>query len=429
MWDRSRCKGSGQTRGGAVFQPRRIAPPLVVAISGFLSLCACRSGPAPEPPRPAIPVAVATAAQRTVPVELHVIGSVEAISTVSVKAQVGGELQKVFFQEGRTVRKGDNLFQIDPRPYELAVKQADAALARDLSLVKQYEANLARDIAQAKELETEAARSAKLLAEGIISREVDDKARTSADTLAQTVAADRAALESARTAVSADRVAIDKARLDLSYCLIRSPIDGRTGPVQGKEGNLIKANADTAMVVINQVRPIYVAFSIPESQLAAIRKHMAAGPLEVEATIPGAPVETTRGRLTFVDNTVDSTTGTIRLKATFQNPDARLWPGQFVDVALTLANERDVTVVPSEAVQNGPNGQFIYVVQAGQKVEMRPATVGRSIDQLVVIEKGIAPGEIVVTDGQLRLVPGATVQVVTSPEAKGPAPAGEGASQ
>ena len=391
---------------------------IALAVVLCAALCGCRSErSSSERPR-GVPVTVASAEQRSVPVQIRGIGNIEAYSTIAVKAQVGGELTKVFFGEGEDVRKGQDLFQIDPRPYDLALKQAEAALAKDLALVKQSEANLARDIAQAEQAESEAARSAQLAAQGIISKELDDRARTAASAMLQSVAADKAALDSARTAVNADRVAIERAKLELSYCLIQSPIDGRTGPILVKEGNLVKADADTPMVTIHQIRPIYAAFAVPEGQFPSIRAKMADRPLDVEVTVPGSPIRAS-GRLAFVDNAVDSSTGMIRLKARFDNRDGRLWPGQFVDVTLILANEGDVTVVPSEALQNGPNGQFVYVVQSDRTVQMRPVTIGRTVDEFVVIEKGVAPGELVVTDGQLRLTPGSAVQVTGRPVSRG----------
>ncbi len=219
--------------------------------------------------------------------------------------------------------------------------------------------------------------------------------------------------------IAADKATVEKAKLDLEYCEIRSPIDGRTGSLQVKQGTLIKSNADTAMVVVNQLYPAYVTFSVPEDQLGAIRKSMAQGPLEVEAYIPNDPGEPARGQLSFIDNTVDNTTGAIKLKATFSNKERKLWPGQFVNVVLTIGAESGVTVVPTEAVQTGQQGSYAFVVKADQTVENRALTVGRTIGRETVIAKGIAPGETVVTDGQLRLVPGFKVEIVNDAAGKG----------
>ncbi|MBZ5592328.1 MAG: efflux RND transporter periplasmic adaptor subunit [Acidobacteriia bacterium] len=384
----------------------------------------CSSQSAPPPTMPAVPVTVATAVERTVPIQLRLIGNVESYASITVKAQVAGELVRIHFTEGQEVRKGDLLFEIDRRPYEQALHQAEANLNRDIAQQQQAEANLARDIAQAENARTQAARYAKLATEGVISKEQNDTMRTSARSADESTRADQAAIESARAAVLADKAAVEKAKLDREYCEIHSPIDGRTGSLQVKQGTLIKSNADTAMVTVNQLYPTYVTFSVPEDQLGAIRKSMAQGPLAVEAHVPSDPGEPARGQLSFIDNTVDSATGSIKLKATFSNKERKLWPGQFVNVVLTIGADSNATVVPSEAVQNGQQGPFAFVVKADQTVENRVLTVGRTIGRETVITKGIAPGETVVTDGQLRLIQGFKVNIVTN----GPGKAG-GASQ
>jgi multidrug efflux system membrane fusion protein len=361
---------------------------------------------------PAVPVTVAQAVEKSIPIQVKPIGNVESYSSIPVKAQVGGELIQIHFKEGQDVRKGDLLFEIDRRPYEQALRQAEANLNRDIAQEKQADANLARDVAQSKNAEVQAARYAKLAGEGVVSKEQNDQMRTNAGSLEASTRADQAALESARASVSADRAAVEKAKLDLGYCVIRSPIDGRTGSLQVKVGTLIKANADTPMVTINQIYPAYVAFSVPEDQLTAIRRSMAARPLEVEAFVPNDPQPAT-GQLTFIDNTVDSATGSIKLKALFANKERKLWPGQFVNVVLTVGNEGKVTVIPAEAVQNGQKGQFVFVVKADKTVESRVVTLGRANGHEIVIQQGVKPGETVVTDGQLRLVPGFKVEVVS----------------
>lgn len=382
-----------------------------VSFSGcFLS--GCNPEKVQTAKKPTVPVMVASAVRKNAPLQLRLIGNVEAYSTISVKAQISGELLRVFFTEGKDVKKGDLLFQIDPRPYQQALRQAEAALARDAAQLKQLEANLARDMAQAKNADVQAARYAKLAEAGVISKEQNDQMRTSADALEETTKASRAAIESARAALNSEKAAVERAKLDLEYCSIHSPIDGRTGNLQVKAGNLVKANADTPLVVINQVSPIYVAFSLPEQQLADVRRYMAKHPLPVDATASKEEGTPSRGTLTFIDNAVDRSTGTIRLKATFANKERQLWPGEFVNVVLTLAMESDVTVVPSEAVQIGQQGQYGFVVKPDHTVESRTVTVGRSLGREIIVERGIAPGETVVTDGQLRLVPGASVEVV-----------------
>ena len=367
---------------------------------------------------PAVPVTVAKAVQKNIPIQLRPIGNVESYASITIKAQVAGELVRIHFSEGQEVKKGDLLFEIDRRPYEQALHQAEANLNRDIAQQTQAEANLGRDLAQAENARAQAARYAKLTAEGVISKEQNDTMRTTARSTDESARADRAAIESARASIAADKATVEKAKLDLEYCEIRSPIDGRTGSLQVKQGTLIKSNADTAMVVVNQLYPAYVTFSVPEDQLGAIRKSMAQGPLEVEAYIPNDPGEPARGQLSFIDNTVDNTTGAIKLKATFSNKERKLWPGQFVNVVLTIGAESGVTVVPTEAVQTGQQGSYAFVVKADQTVENRALTVGRTIGRETVIAKGIAPGETVVTDGQLRLVPGFKVEVVNGAAGK-----------
>jgi multidrug efflux system membrane fusion protein len=330
----------------------------------------------------AAPVTAATATLATVPIQIRAIGNVEARLTVSVKAQVAARIEKAYFTEGQDVRKGDLLFTLDRRPFDIALQQA--------------EANLAKDQAQLENAKAEADRYTKLFQEGIVSKEQYDSMRTNADALAASVRADKAA--------------IDKARIDLSYCTIQAPIDGRTGAVLVHPGNLVKDN-DAALVVVNQIHPIYVTFSVPEQNLAEIKRNQAQNPLKVEAIIPTQEQNPARGVLTFIDNTVDNTTGTIKLKGTFENPDNRLWPGQFVNVALTLTTQPNAVVVPSQAVQTGQVGQYVFVVKQDMTAEYRPVVAGDNIAGEAVIQKGLQAGEMVVTDGQLRVVPGMKVVI------------------
>ncbi|MDQ2900021.1 MAG: efflux RND transporter periplasmic adaptor subunit [Acidobacteriota bacterium] len=381
----------------------------------LLLFTACGPKPVQTAAKPVVPVTAAKAIQKNVPVQLRLIGTVQPFITIAVKAQIGGDLTRVYFTEGQDVKKGAMLFQIDPRPYQQAVSQAEATLARDMAQIEQAQANLSRDISQSKNAGSQAERYQRLAKEGIVSKEQNDQFHTNAAALEDTIRADQAAITSAKAAVAADRANVDTAKLNVTYCSIRSPIDGRTGNLLVKQGNLVKANADTAMVVINQIAPIYVAFSVPEEQLADIRKYMARRKIKVEAVIPndsGAPIP---GVLTFIDNSVDNTTGTIQMKATFANAERRLWPGRFVNVVVTLATESNITVVPSEAIQTGQQGQYAFVVKPDNTVENRVVTVGRTVGRDIVVEKGIQPGETVVVDGQLRLVPGASVQIVKSP--------------
>jgi membrane fusion protein, multidrug efflux system len=329
-----------------------------------------------------VPVTVARAEKKTVPIDLTAIGSASAYSTVSIESQVNAVLDEVHIKEGQFVQKGDLLFTLDARPFEAALAQAQA--------------NLARDKAQAELDNVQAKRYSELYKAGVSAKEQYDQMQATADAQAAAVAADEAAVQSAQ--------------LQLNYCKIYAPIDGRTGALQVYPGNIVKQNDVPVLIVINQVTPIYMTFSIPEQYLGEVQKFMARGTLQVQAT-PYGDTKSETGTLSFIDNTVDNTTGTIKLKATFMNPDHRLWPGQFSVVSLRLAEDEDATVVPSQAVQTGQNGDFVYVVKSDSSVEQRPVKVTRTIGGDSVIASGVNPGETVVTDGQLRLLPGMKVQV------------------
>ena len=356
----------------------------VAALAAILGGCTREQAAAPAPP--AAPVVVAQATQETVPVELSAIGNVEAYSTVGVKARVGGQLLQVHFREGDDVKQGQLLFSLDPRPFEASLHQA--------------EANLARDTAQLENARAQYRRYEKLMQEGVTSREQYDQVRTSA--------------EASEAIVQADKAAVESARLFLSYCTITSPLDGRTGNLIVHAGNLIKADDDQPLVSINQVNPIYVSFTVPEQYLAEVKKYMARSKLPVDATLPDDTAGPERGTVSFIDNAVDTTTGTIRLKAVFANASRRLWPGQFVNVALRLTERPNAVVVPTPAVQVGQSGSYVYVVKSDQTVDLRPVTTSITANGKTVIEKGVSAGETVVTDGQLRLVPGAKVTIKTS---------------
>jgi multidrug efflux system membrane fusion protein len=360
--------------------------------------------------------------QETVPVDIQAIGTVASSATVQVKSQIAGELLSVEFVEGRNVNKGDLLIRIDPRPYEQALLQADAALEKDTALLRQAEANLGRDLAQEKNASAESRRYETLAKEGIISLSVSDQYRTTADALRESVRADRAAIESARASITSDRAAIARAKLDLSYCEIRSPLSGRTGNLLVYAGNLVKANGDEALVVVNQIAPVFVSFGVPQELLPAIRHRSGKGNLAATASDQTDRSKVAHGVLTVIDNTIDANTGTIRLKATFPNQDHVLWPGQFVNVALTLDTRNNAVLVPAEAVQAGQKGQFVYIVKSDQSVEPRTVTVGPTLGRKTVIENGVAAGETVVTDGQLRLFPGARIHAVAANklDSKGP---------
>jgi membrane fusion protein, multidrug efflux system len=360
---------------------------------------------------PVVPVSVAKATQESVPTELRVVGTVEASAIVQIKSQISGQLLRVGFTEGQNIAKDALLFEIDPRPYEEALRQAEANVARDRAQIAQLDATLARDAAQAKYNQSDAERYAELAKAGVVSRSQSDQAKTSADVARESARASQAGIESAKAALDSDLSAVGTAKLNLNYCQIRSPLSGRTGNLLVHAGNLVKAN-DVPLVVIHQVSPIFVNFNVPEQYLAAVRRLSSNRKLAVNVFAQDDPKRASTGTLSVIDNTVDTATGTIHLKATFDNKDSVLWPGQFVTSVLTLDTIQGATVVPAEAVQAGQQGQFIYVVGADNKVAIRLVTTGRAFGKKMVIEKGIAPGDTVVTDGQLRLFPGAQVQLV-----------------
>jgi multidrug efflux system membrane fusion protein len=381
----------------------------VVAV---LSLSGCQQkepGKTAAAGPPVVPVSVANVTEEVAPTELRVVGTVDASSVVQVKSQVAGQLDRVAFTEGQNVAKGDLLFVIDKRPFQEALRQAEAAVGRDRAMISQAEAVLARDSAQAKFAETDAARYAELSKAGVVSKSQYDQSRTSADVSREAARATQASIESAKAALEADQAAVANAKLNLSYCEIHAPIAGRTGNLLVHAGNLVKVN-DAPMVVINQVTPVFVNFAVPEKHLASIRRLSVGRKLPVIARANDNPSREAKGELSLIDNAVDTNTGTIKLKATFDNRDSMLWPGSFVTVVLTLDTEM-ATVAPTEALQNGQQGQFVYVVK-DSKVELRPVTPGRTVGGKTVIEKGLAPGDTVVTDGHLRLFPGAQIKAV-----------------
>jgi multidrug efflux system membrane fusion protein len=358
----------------------------------------------------AFPISVTKAASKIVPLEIQAVGNVEPYSTITVKALIGGELTRVAFQEGAAVKKGDTLFVVDPRPYESQVAQAEATVNKDKAQLHAAEANLARDIAQQNYANEQSQRYSKLFEKGIATKDSSDQIASQATALSEAVRADRAAIESAQANLVADQTAIDRAKLQLEYCTIKSPIDGRTGHLFVKQGNVVKAT-DMDLVTINQIHPILVNFAVPEIDLPAIKSHMSSGPVQVVAYSEGDTTAAETGKLTFIENTVDSTTGTIRLKGEFQNAGAKLWPGQYVRVVVRLNTSTTAVVVPLPAVQTGQDGKFVFVVKPDMTVEARPVTQGRALEREVVIEKGLSEGETVVTEGQLRLAPGSHVQI------------------
>lgn len=361
----------------------------MVIVSSLLGGC---SRPAKKE-LPGAPVIVAHATETNIPVQIDPppVGHVTAYSSVTIRPQIGGVIKEIHFKEGQEVKKGDLLFTIDPRPSQAALDAARAALARDT--------------AQMKNAQIQFEREQKLFEQKLVSQDEFDTSKTAFDALAGTV--------------EADQSAVTNAQLNLEFTAIRAPFDGRTGSVQFHEGNVVKAPDDT-LLTINRIHPIYVVFAVPEQYLPEIKKQMAGKTLAVTASYQNLIGPPPQGELTFVDNTVDTTTGTIELKATFPNQDSVLWPGQFVQVTLTLSELTNAVVVPSQAVQEGQSGQFVYVVKpdptnaTSQIVENRAITTGITYKNKTVIEKGLKTGETIVIDGQLRLAPGFKVSIKNS---------------
>lgn len=374
---------------------------------------ACSSSGRDQPKAAAaVPVVVTKAVAKEMPVEINAIGNVQTVVGVSVRSQVTGRVLEVNFKEGDYVKKGELLFTIDSRPFDESVKEAQANLQHDLSAVAQAQAVLGKDTAQAKYAATEANRYDVLMKEGVVSKEDGEQFKANADAYAATLKADSSAIETARAQVRQSQAAFDNARVQLSYCQIRSPIDGRTGSSIVTEGNLVSTNDSTPLVTIDQVSPIYATFTVPEKYLPDVQKYASSANLKVIAQLDA---NTSRvGTLSSFDNQVSQSTGTLQLKASFQNDDNLLWPGRFVNIVLTLTNQPDAIVVPTQSVQTSQQGQFIYVVKADQTVEMRKIVLDRTIGDEAVISSGLSAGETIVTDGQLRVTPGAKVQIAAT---------------
>ncbi len=332
--------------------------------------------------QPAVRVQVVAAAQKPFPVEIGTIGTVTALATVAIKSRIDGQIMDAYIKDGQDVKTGDLLFSIDSRTIATQLVQAEANLARDQALLASAKHDVERQTA--------------LVSKNFASKQLLDQTSANADSLAASVRADQAA--------------VDAANVQLTYTEIRAPIDGRAGVVNLPRGNMVKANDTSALVVLNQLRPIYVAFAVPQNDLPHIREAMAAAALGASVTIPGDERGPLTGKLTFVDNAVDTTTGTIQLRATFDNADTRLWPGQFVNVALTLRTDPSAIVVPDAAIEHGQSGNYVFVVRKDSTVEMRTVAIGRSLRGETVVERGLSAGEQVVVEGQLRLAPGTRVE-------------------
>ncbi len=357
-------------------------------LAGLWGCSGADAPPAKEAKAEAIPVVTARVEQKTMPLQIASVGRVEPVETVAVKARVAGQIERVEFTEGQEVRQGAPLFLIDPRPFVAQLQQA--------------EANLARSQAQLDNAKLAEGRYLDLIKKKVVSEDQFDQIRT--------------AREAAEASVRADRAAIQTAKLQLEFTDIRAPIGGRTGRVLIQRGNLVKANDDQPMVVIHRIDPIDVTFSVPEAQLGPVRSALEAGTTAVQVTIPDSDAPAQQGKLSFIDNSVEPQTGTVRLKARFDNPLGLLWPGQFLRVTLVLGEEPDALVVPSAAVQSGPKGPFVFLVDSAGRAELRPVTIARTLGNQTLLSSGVSAGETLVTVGQWRLRPGTRVK------AESPAP-------
>ena len=357
----------------------------------------------------AVPVVTAKVVARDVPVDIAAIGNVEAYTMISVRAQITGTIDSIAVHEGDFVKKDQLLFTIDKRPFEASLRQSEANLLRDQALLSQSEAQLVRDGSNAEYSALTAQRQAKLAEAGIVSKDVAEQARAGADAVAATVKADRAAVESAKAQLVAQQAAVDNSKLQLAYTSIRSPIDGHLGNFPIKVGGLVTAS-QTELATIAQVEPIYVTFSVPSSSLSAIKQNMGRVKVPVTATSPDAETGVVEGELNFIDNVIDASTDTIKLKARFENHDRRLWPGQFARVSLRVTTIPHALVLPGQAVQTGQEGQFVFLVKPDNTVAQQPISVGQRVGEDVVIEKGLEAGQTVVTEGQLRLEAGSKIQ-------------------
>lgn len=424
-----------------------------ILAGGLFSGC---GGKKTAPPKPPVPVSVAPALQKDIPLILNAIGNVEPYASIAVKSQVEGELVAIHFQEGQMVKKGQSLFTIDPQPFDIGFKQAQAGLEKDQAQMKQAKANLARDLsqvnlakanlekdkAQEQYARSEAERYRSLQQQGFASQQEYEQYNTNAKSLQAQVKASQAALENAAASSQASRAAVENAsaqvqvsaqalanaRIKLGYCAISSPIDGRAGAFIVQAGNLIKANDSTPLTVINQVEPIFVSFALPEKYLSDIRRYSQAGSLQVRAEFEGENKAPEIGKLSFIDNAVDPNTGTIKLKAVFPNRGHRLWPGQFINVSLVLTVLRQALVVPSQAVQTGQKGTYVFTVNPDKTAKYREVKTGEIFGNYTVIESGLTAGDTVVTEGQLRLVTGSAVEMAQPASSASPGEASPQAS-
>jgi len=379
--------------------------------------------------RPPAPVSVTAAVMQDVPTYLDAIGKTVAREVVSIQPQVSGRITKINFTDGANVRKGDLLFTIDTGPFEAKLHQAEANVSKDLALKKQAEANLAKDVAQAKWGEVQVKRYGELVKGGVVPREQYEQLRATADSLNATVDADRAAVHSADESIKVDSAAVDSAKLELSYCYIHAPIDGRAGQRLVDIGNVVSPGgsgtgsagsstnttpASNSLLIIERLDPIYADFTISQNDLANVQQQMHAGTLKTEVRLPDA-TDPIAGQLTFLDSAVQNTTGQVNLRATVPNSDHRFWPGRCVNIRLVLSTIRGAVLVPATAPQMSAKGSYVYVVKQDSTAEQRQVTLGQRQGDLIVVEQGVSPGEQVVINGQVGVTPGGKVRIEQAP--------------
>ncbi len=411
---------------------RRLISVLLIAVFAAVT-AGCANQAQQNFERPPAPVTVTPAIAQDVANYLDALGKIVARETVSIQPQVSGRIMKIHFTDGANVRKGQLLFTIDPRPFEANLKQAQANLARDVALKKQAEANLAREVAREKWGLAQVDRYRVLVEQGVVAKEQYEQLRADYDSLRANSEAARASVRSADETIKVDNAAIETAKVELSYCYIHSPIDGRAGQRLVDVGNVVNpggsnnnsASETNALLVIDRLNPIYADFTISQNNLSAVQAEMQRGSLLAEVRLPDGPTDPVTGQLTFVDNAVQNETGQVTLRATLPNPDQRFWPGRFVNVRLVLSTMQGAVLVPASAPQMSANGSYVYVVKPDSTAEQRPVSLGQRQGDLVVVEKGVAAGEQVVTNGQLGVTPGGKV-AVQQPGASNPAAAANG---
>jgi membrane fusion protein, multidrug efflux system len=402
---------------------------LIAALAAASSGCVNKAQPNFE--RPPAPVTVTAAVSQDVSNYLDSLGKIVARETVSIQPQVSGRITEIHFTDGANVTKGQRLFTIDPRPFEANLKQAQANLARDGALKKQAEANLAREFAREKWGYAQVERYRTLVEQGVVAKEEYERLRADYDTLKANTEAARAAVRSADETIRVDNAAIETAKVELSYCFIHSPIDGRAGQRLVDIGNVVNPggpgnNENNSLLKIERLNPIYADFTISQNHLSAVQQEMQQGSLRTEVRLPDMSNEPVTGQLTFVDNAVQNETGQVTLRATLPNPDHRFWPGRFVNVRLVLSTTSDAVLVPVSAPQMSANGSYVYVVKPDSTAEQRTIELGQRQGDLIVVQKGVAAGEQIVTNGQLGVTPGGKVLVEQPREATTPAAATNG---